>query len=94
MVDLRRRAESLVRGQRALTSQHEYLGKMHGMGFHTPRERSLTKGLGQWDQLEKSSREMGLQGCIHGPGKKCPETAVVSCRTCAERDDRPAYLPV
>jgi len=50
------------------------------------------EALDLWDNLDKMVRELyHFEGCVLGPGQRCPDDAPVACRYCGSRN-RPHWI--
>ena len=69
-------------GSEWLTASH--LAWVGGKPNAATDERVST-ALAAWDELERDLRSaFGYEGCIFGPGERCPKDAPVSCDSCVE----------
>jgi hypothetical protein len=83
--------QRLRAGQVWLAVAHEKLAEMEerrdivSQQYEKQRERFLV-ALDAWDVMERQLRQLlGYQGCIHGPGRRCPPDSVVVCQACERR---------
>jgi hypothetical protein len=66
----------------------EWLTAQHQAWFvdrpNAESDERFSTALEGWDLLERKLRqEFGYEGCIHGPGQRCPEDVPVVCDFCA-----------
>ena len=84
-----RRQESVERLLSRLRNGHTWLTEVH---LQLLEEREVYEGLedrfleafDSWDAMDQMLRELySYQGCVVGPGQRCPDESPVSCRACS-----------
>ncbi|MBI4200726.1 MAG: hypothetical protein HY531_00375 [Chloroflexi bacterium] len=82
--------DKLRRGHAWLTETHAALLAVSNAGIGSKLEQRFLDGIDRWDSYDLALRSLyGFQGCILGPGQRCPDDSPVSCRGCtAARKER------
>ena len=93
-VDARRRG-SVERLLTRLRKGHEWLSEtqaklLEEVEVYEGMQGQFNNALGGWDDLDGMLREVySYEGCVMGPGQRCPNESPVSCRGCASGEVEP-----